>query len=75
MKSRLRKSLVVALTVPALLAGTVMSTASSSAGAAETVVEDEQWPNPMAAIPGLHGMILEDTAPSGGGTVSVMSTT
>jgi len=75
MKSRLRKSLVVALAVPALLAGTVVSTASSSAGAAETVVEDEQWPNPMAAIPGLHGMILEDTAPSGGGTVSVMSTT
>jgi precorrin-6B methylase 2 len=75
MNSRLRTFIAVSLALPALLVSTAVIGATSSAGAAETVVEDEQWPNPMAAIPGLHGIILEDTAPSGGGTVSVMSTT
>jgi hypothetical protein len=73
--SRLKAFFAIAFALPALLVSTAVIGATSSAGAAETVVEDEQWPNPMAAIPGLHGMILEDTAPSGGGTVSVMSTT
>ena len=75
MKSRLRKSLVVALAVPALLAGTVVSTASSSAGAAETVVEDEQWPQPNDGRYGLHGIVLEDAVPgvSGEGSVSSLS--
>jgi len=73
--SRLQVFIAVAFALPALLLSTVVVGTTSSAGAADTVVEDEQWPNPMAAIPGLHGMILEDTAPSGGGTVSVMSTT
>ena len=71
MKSRLKKSLVVALAVPALLAGTVVSTASSIAGAAETVVEDEQWPSPMEAVPGFHGIILEDSVQSAGGEMSI----
>jgi hypothetical protein len=77
MKSRLRKSLVVAFAVPALLAGTVVSTASSSAGAADTVVEDEQWPQPNDGRYGLHGLILEDSVHSGGGenSVSVMAST
>ena len=77
MKSRLRKSLVVALAVPALLAGTVVSTASSSAGAADTVVEDEQWPQPNDGRYGLHGIILEDSAQTSGGgnSISSMSTT
>jgi hypothetical protein len=72
-----RKSLVVALAVPALLAGTVVSTASSSAGAAETVVEDEQWPQPNDGRYGLHGIILEDSAQTSGGgnSISSMSTT
>ena len=73
MKSRLRKSLVVALAVPALLAGTVVSTASSSAGAAETVVEDEQWPQPNDGRYGLHGIILEDSAQTSGGGNSISS--
>ena len=75
MKSRLRKLLVVALAVPALLAGTVVSTASSSAGAAETVVEDEQWPQPNDGRYGLHGIVLEDAVPgvSGEGSVSSLS--
>ena len=75
MSSRLKTFFTVSLVLPALLVSTGVIGASSSAGAADTVVEDEQWPNPMAAIPGLHGMILEDAVPSGGGTVSVMSTT
>ncbi len=75
MNSRLRTFIALSFALPALLVSTLVIGATGSAGAADTVVEDEQWPNPMAAIPGLHGMILEDAAPSGGGTVSVMSTT
>ena len=75
MNSRLKAFFAIAFALPALLVSTLVIGTSSSAGAAETVVEDEQWPNPMAAIPGLHGMILEDGTLSGGGTVSVMSTT
>ena len=75
MISRFRKSFAVALTVPALLAGTIVLTASSTAGAADTVVEDEQWPSPMEAKLGLHGIILEDSVQSAGGenSVSVMA--
>jgi hypothetical protein len=60
-----------------LLVSTAVIGTTSSAGAATTVVEDEQWPSPMEATLGLHGIILEDSVQSAGGenSVSVMATT
>ncbi len=77
MNSRLKTFFTVSLVLPALLVSTGVIGASSSAGAASTVVEDEQWPSPMEATLGLHGIILEDSVQSAGGesSVSVMSTT
>jgi precorrin-6B methylase 2 len=77
MNSRLRTFIAVSLALPALLVSTAVIGATSSAGAADTVVEDEQWPSPMAATPGLHGIILEDSVQASGGdnSVSVLSAT
>lgn len=77
MNSRLKAFFTIAFALPALLLSTVVIGAASSAGAASTVVEDEQWPSPMEATLGLHGIILEDSVQSAGGesSVSVMSTT
>ena len=76
MNGRLKAFFTVAFALPALLVSTVVIGTSSSAGAADTVVEDEQWPSPMDSTLGLHGIILEDSvqASGGGNSVSVMST-
>ena len=77
MRFRFRTLCAMSLAVPALLASTVVGGVSSRAGAADTVVEDEQWPSPMEATLGLHGIILEDSVQSAGGenSVSVMAST
>jgi len=75
--SRLKAFFAIAFALPALLVSTAVIGTTSSAGAATTVVEDEQWPSPMEATLGLHGIILEDSVQSAGGenSVSVMATT
>jgi hypothetical protein len=75
--SRLKAFFAIAFALPALLVSTTILGATSSVGAATTVVEDEQWPSPMDSTLGLHGIILEDTvqASGGGNSVSVMTTT
>ena len=77
MRFRFRTLCAVSLALPALLVTTELFSASSSAGAVDTVVEDEQWPSPMEATLGLHGIILEDSVQSAGGenSVSVMAST
>ena len=75
MNSRLKAFFAIAFALPALLVSTLVIGTSSSAGAADAVVEDEQWPSPMEATLGLHGIILEDSVQSAGGesSVSVMA--
>ena len=77
MNSRLKAFFAIAFALPALLVSTTILGATSSAGAATTVVEDEQWPSPMDVTLGLHGIILEDSVQSAGGenSVSVLATT
>ena len=77
MNSRLKAFFTIAFALPALLVSTTILGATSSAGAADTVIEDEQWPSPMGSTLGLHGIILEDSVQSAGGenSVSVMATT
>ena len=77
MNSRLKAFFAIAFALPALLVSTAVIGTTSSAGAATTVVEDEQWPSPMEATLGLHGIILEDSVQSAGGesSVSVMAST